>query len=80
MVLYELVAPEGTKIPKGGGEGSGSFVSTMQKAMKDLLQLEFQLEIVDYTRKNLVHADMSPEQFSRRCASGARASGASCCG
>jgi hypothetical protein len=65
VVLYELVAPTGTRIPKGGGEGSGSFVSIIQKAMKDMLQLEYQLEIVDYTRKNLVHADMSPEQFSR---------------
>jgi len=64
-VLYELVAPQGTRIPKGGGKGSGSFVSLVQKAMKDILQLEYQLEVIDYTRKNMVHADMSPEQMAK---------------
>jgi hypothetical protein len=64
VVLYELVAPQGTRIPKGGRKDGDSVVSMVQKAMKDILQLEFQLEAVDYTRKNLVHADMSPEQFS----------------
>ena len=38
-------------------------LSTVQLGMKDLLKLEFQLDQVDYTRKNLVHADLSPEQF-----------------
>jgi hypothetical protein len=63
-VLYELVAPEGTRVPKGGGKGSGSIISIVQKAMKDVLKLEFQLEMIDYTQENLVHADMSPDQFA----------------
>ena len=63
-VLYEVVAAEGVRIPKGGGKGSGSFISMIQKAMKDILELEFQLEVVDYTRSNMVHADMSPAQFA----------------
>lgn len=63
-VLYELVAPEGTRVPKGGGTGSGSFISMIQKAMKDVLELEFQLQMIDYSPKNLVHADMSPAQFA----------------
>jgi hypothetical protein len=63
-VLYELVAPEGTRVPKGGGSGSGSFVSMVQKAMKNILELEFQLQVIDYTRANMVHADMSPAQFA----------------
>ena len=62
-VLYELVAPKGTKVPKGGGS-SNSPVSMLQNGMKNILELEFQLEQIDYTRKNMVHADMSPEQFS----------------
>ena len=64
-VLYELVAPEGTKIPKGGRKGSDNAISSVQKGMKDLLELEFQLDEIDYTRKNFIHADMSPDQFSK---------------
>ena len=65
VVLYELVAPEGTRIPKGGRKekGGGSVVSSMQIGMKNMLELEFQLDQVDYTRKNFVHADLSPDQF-----------------
>jgi hypothetical protein len=63
-VLYELIAPEGVQVPKGGGSGSGSIISMIQKAMKDVLELEFQLQIIDYTRPNFVHADMSPAQFA----------------
>jgi hypothetical protein len=68
VVLYELVAPEGTKIPKGGrkeDEGGSHPVSAIQQAMKDMLELDFQLEKVDYTKKNFVHADMSPDEFSK---------------
>jgi len=64
VVLYELVAPQGTRVPKGGGGRSGSTVSVLQRAMKSMLELEFQLEQIDYTAANLVHADMSPEQFA----------------
>ncbi|MGC4004543.1 MAG: hypothetical protein QM811_16040 [Pirellulales bacterium] len=39
-------------------------VSGIQGGMKDLLSLEFQLEKIDYTKKNLVHADMTPDQMS----------------
>lgn len=64
VVLYELVAPEGTRIPKGGGSGSSHPVSVFQDAMTRMLDLEFQLRAVDYTRANLVHADLSPQQFA----------------
>ncbi len=62
-VLFELVAPEGTVVPKGGRVGSDNPLGAMQNGMKGLLDLEHQLEIVDYTRPNFVHADMSPEQL-----------------
>lgn len=62
-LLYELVAPEGTRVPKGGGERRG-ILSGIQGGMKDLLGLDFQLEQVDYTKENFVHADLSPEKFS----------------
>ncbi|MFO0817876.1 MAG: hypothetical protein U1A77_08040 [Pirellulales bacterium] len=65
-VLYELVAPEGTRIPKGGGKGGGAHpVSAMQNGMKSMLGLEFQLERVDYTPRHFIHADMTPEEMSK---------------
>ena len=63
-VLYELVAPEGTRVPKGSKPG-GHPVAFLQNGMKDLLGLEHQLEYIDYSRANLVHADMSPKDFAK---------------
>ena len=68
-LLYELVAPEGTVIPKGGRVEDGSIslnpVGGIQKGLKSLLDLEFQLEKIDYTKNNFVHADMTPEEFGK---------------
>ena len=64
-MLYELVAPEGTRVVAGQRRGSGNPVSFLQNIMKDVLKLEFQLDGIDYSRPNLVHADMSPEEFSQ---------------
>ncbi len=65
VVLYELVAPPGTRIPKGAKSGGGHPVSLLQNGMKDMLGLEHQLSSIDYTKDNLVHADMSPDEFSK---------------
>lgn len=65
VVLYELVAPEGTRIPKGGARPSGHPVSLAQRALSEVLQLTHQLEEIDYTPQHFVHADMSPEQLSK---------------
>jgi hypothetical protein len=64
VVLYELVAPEGTRVPKGG-RSSGHPIALLQNGMKDLLGLEHQLQLVDYTKENMIHADMSPEDFAK---------------
>jgi len=64
VVLYELLAPEGTRVPKGGGRGSSHPVSVLQDAMTRVLSLEFQLRGIDYTVANMVRADMTPEQFA----------------
>ncbi len=66
VVLYELVAPEGTRVPKDGErKGVPHPVAGMQLGMKSMLELEFQLEQIDYQKENLVHADMSPEEFDK---------------
>jgi hypothetical protein len=65
-LLFELVAPEGTRIPKGGARGGGgSAIGGLQRGMQSMLELEFQLDCVDYTKKNFVHADMSPDEFAK---------------
>ena len=62
-LLYELVAPEGPRVPQGGVQSDGSPVSGLQNGMKEMLGLEFQLDHIDYHQDNFVHADMSPDEF-----------------
>jgi hypothetical protein len=62
-LLYELVAPAGTRVPEGGAAGEGGVIASLQQGLKDVLNLEYQLEIVNYQKDNFVHADMSPEEF-----------------
>ncbi len=64
VVLYELVAAENARVPREGG-GRGSPLSWLQRTIKNMLELEFQLDAIDYSRKNMVHADMSPEEFRK---------------
>lgn len=64
VVLYELVAPPGTRIPKGGRSGNHP-VNGLQTGMGNMLGLEHQLQWVDYTKENLVHADMSPDMLAK---------------
>ncbi len=64
-LLYELVAPEGTVVERGRGTSNSHPIGALQNGMKAMLDLDHQLEKIDYTKKNFVHADMSPEQFTR---------------
>jgi hypothetical protein len=64
-VLYELVAPDGTRIRPEDLEKRRSVLASVQSGMKEMLELEYQLEKIDYLAKNFVHADMSPEEFSK---------------
>jgi hypothetical protein len=63
-VLYELVAPEGTPIPRGGPAQTNHPVGTTQQGMSSALNLTFQLEQVDYTGPQFIHADLSPDEFA----------------
>jgi hypothetical protein len=62
-LLYELVAAEGTVVQRGRGTSNAHPLGAVQNGMKSMLELEHQLEKVDYTRPNFVHADLSPDQF-----------------
>jgi hypothetical protein len=64
-VLYELVAPDGTRISPEDLKKRRSIIASMQSGMKDALELEYQLELIDYMASNFRHADMSPEEFSK---------------
>jgi hypothetical protein len=63
-LLYELVAPPGTRIPRGGKRSSDNPIAMLQQLGKTMLELESQTELVDYSKKNFVHADLSPEQMA----------------
>lgn len=63
-VLYEMVKPEGTGVPRKGAQ-SDSPVSGIQRMLKNILELDFQLDTVDYTPANFVHADLTAEQFQQ---------------
>ena len=60
-VLYELVAPPNAR-PKPGAKPSGA-IGSAQQSLKSMLGLEFQLESIDYSAENFVHADLSPKEF-----------------
>ena len=64
-VLYELVAPDGTRIRPEDLQKSRSLLASMQTGMKDMLNLEYQLELINYMAENFTHADMSPDEFSK---------------
>jgi hypothetical protein len=66
-LLYELVAPEDAR-PKQG-DRSDHPIAKLQTGMKGLLALDFQLDHIDYTKPNFVHADMSPDEFAKSMAS-----------
>ena len=64
MCCTNWLLPRELRIPRGGRQGGGSAISALQRMLKDTLALEFQLERVDYTKGNMIHADMTPEEFS----------------
>lgn len=65
-VLYEMVKPRDAGVPMPGEKvETKSMVSQVQRMMKDLLGLEFQLDIIDYSAPNFIHADLDAETFER---------------
>jgi hypothetical protein len=71
-VLYEMVKPKDAPPPSPAeGDDSGdttrpqSDVSKFQRLLKDSLQLDFQLDDIDYTAPNFIHADLDSETFEK---------------
>lgn len=64
-LLYEMIKPKGVDPSQKGQEGGGGIISFFQRGMKTVLGLEFQLDGIDYSKSNFVHADMDPETFFR---------------
>jgi len=61
-VLFELVADAG-KIEGLGTKESDSALGLVQRKFAEILGLSFQLDEIDYTKPNFVHADMTPSQL-----------------
>ncbi len=63
VLLYELVGPADYRPSRDAAERGTSPVSLLQQALKNSMQLSFQLDAIDYSPANFVHADMTPEEF-----------------
>jgi hypothetical protein len=64
VVLYEMVKAKDSP-PPVKGQHSDHAVAQLQHVLKDTLGLDYQLDDIDYTRPNFVHADMDAETFMK---------------
>ena len=62
-LLYELIADPEEIVLTDRTEDNSSILSSIQQSLKSILGLEFQLDQIDYSAENFVHADMTPEDF-----------------
>lgn len=61
-VLYELIKSRDAA-PPVRGQRSGGAVSGLQRGMKAMLGLTFQLDEIDYQKDHFIHADMDVTEF-----------------
>jgi hypothetical protein len=62
-VLYELIAePDQRPSPD---DPAGGTLSGFQRILAQGFELQFQIDAIDYTATNFVHADLTPREFSR---------------
>ena len=64
-VLFEAVMPENASIQKNTKTSEQSPITMLQHGMKNVLNLTYQMDQVDYSAKNFVHADMTPQEMSK---------------
>ena len=65
VLLYELVAPKGTR-PTPGKTDPDNPAHIIQDMLKTFLGLEHQLSCIDYTKDNMIHADLSPAELFKK--------------
>ena len=60
-LLYEMIKPRDAEpVP---GARPDNLLSMFQRFLKDILDLQFQLDSLDYRKPNFVHADLDPDTF-----------------
>jgi len=62
-VLYELVAEENVRPDGSGRRGGTGVIGFLQTSMTNLLDLSYQLDVINYARPNFVHADLEPDEL-----------------
>jgi hypothetical protein len=62
-LLYEMIKDK--DFQPGPETRASGLLSFFQRGLKNVLGLEFQLDAIDYSKKNFVHADLDPETFFR---------------
>ncbi len=67
-LLYEMVGgdPENPPSKEDLQSNKNNLMRTLQSSFGRMMKLDFQLDHIDYTAKNFVHADMSYETFTKR--------------
>lgn len=64
-VLFELVMPEGVSLEGLGKRESNHPIAQVQQSLPKILDLDYQLKRIDYTARNFVHADLSPDEMAK---------------
>lgn len=64
VLLYELVASPEDRVPMKNRRNDNP-LAMLHQLMNVALDLDSQMAHIDYTKKNFVHADMSPEEMAK---------------
>ncbi len=64
-LLYELVGPADHRPSKEQKREGFNPIALLQRGLENALELHFQLDVVDYSPANFVHADMTPAEFEQ---------------
>lgn len=65
-VLYEMVKAKGADVPQPGQQAKSDHgIAQFQRFLNDTLGLEYQLDQINYTKTNFIHADLDAETFAK---------------